>query len=565
MINIYSNLYFLSLENKEITLFFLIFAISFLLVLVSTEGDSESLSENWTSIKSEVYDEESSRENLGLGNFENLDQSLIQVIEDTKIRFADVAGNEEAKIELKEVVKFLKEPANFAKLGAGIPKGVLLGGPPGTGKTLLAKAIAGEAGVPFLKVSGSQFVELLVGVGASRVRELFDKARAIKPSIIFIDEIDSIARSRSSNNIGGGNDEREQTLNQILTEMDGFQVDSGIVVIAATNRIDILDPAIKRPGRFDRQITINNPNLRERQAILKVHANGKKLDKTISLFQIAQRTIGFSGADLANLMNEAAILAARRKKIAIGLDEVNSSIDKIILGLEGKQYNRVKSRQLIAFREMGHALIASLVNPKEGIEKLNLIPRGGSQSMTWRTPSFSQYNSRQSFLNQILVSISGRAAEEIIYGISESTTGTEKDLVDITRNVRVMILRYAMTRLREFKQQAQQRNLFLLGNDIKEELNNTVDNFTTNFIDHSYQQMYNFLKIMRPKGERLVDELLTAEELSGQDLRNLASEYLSNVKKSELLYDTRESSLFELIFDFLPSKDIEEILTKKKV
>ena len=272
-----------------------------------------------------------------MGEFTGLDQGAIEVLNEIQIKFEDVAGNEEAKMELKEVVKFLKNPESFAKLGAAVPKGVLLGGPPGTGKTLLAKAIAGEAGTPFLKVAGSQFVELLVGVGAARVRELFEKARSLKPSIIFIDEIDSIARTRSgNNNMGGGNDEREQTLNQILTEMDGFKSDNGIVVIAATNRIDILDPAIKRAGRFDRQITVTNPNLKERQAILKVHAKGKKLDPTISLAQIAQRTIGFSGADLANLLNEAAILATRLKKQTISMEEINLSVDRIVIGFRRK-------------------------------------------------------------------------------------------------------------------------------------------------------------------------------------------------------------------------------------
>ncbi len=558
-----TNLNLLGLEQEEYfssRIIYLFFALLLTTILLSLIG--ATLEKLWSFFQNLINDRNGSEENFG--SFTSLDQSTIQVITDTKIRFEDVAGNEEAKEELKEVVKFLREPEIFAKLGAGIPKGVLLGGPPGTGKTLLAKAIAGEAGVPFLKVSGSQFVELLVGVGAGRVRELFDKARSLKPSIIFIDEIDAIARSRSSGNMGGGNDEREQTLNQILTEMDGFKVDSGIVVIAATNRIDILDPAIKRPGRFDRQIMINNPNLRERQAILKVHARNKKLDSSISIFQIAQRTIGFSGADLANLMNESAILAARRKKSFIGMDEINSSIDKLIIGLQGKPASRVKVRQLVAFHEMGHAILGTLINAKEGIEKLTLIPRGSTQGTTWKIPSPSQYNSRENFLSQIIIAISGRAAEEIIYGESEVTAGAQEDLAEITRTIRTMILRYAMTRLQEFKQQAQQRNLYLLGSDAKEELNNTIDNFTTNFVDLTYQQVIAFLKIIRPKAERLVDELLVAEELNGQDLRNLLCEYLSNINKKELLYDTRESALFGLIFEIFSPKEIEDILNKTK-
>jgi cell division protease FtsH len=480
-------------------------------------------------------------------------------VTDIKIKFEDVAGNEEAKAELKEVVKFLKDPESFSKLGAGVPKGVLLGGPPGTGKTLLAKAIAGEAGTPFLKVSGSQFVELLVGVGAARVRELFEKARSLEPSIIFIDEIDSIARARSGNNsMGGGNDEREQTLNQILTEMDGFSSNTGVVVIAASNRIDILDPAIKRAGRFDRQITINNPNLKERQAILKVHAKGKKLDVSVSLAQIAQRTIGFSGADLANLLNEAAILATRRKKNTITMEEVNLSVDRVVIGLEGKQVIRVKARQLTAFHEMGHAFVGSLINENDGIEKLTLVPRGNTQGTTWTIPSPSQYNSRRIFVNQVLIAIAGRAAEEIVSGTGECTVGSQQDLSQMTRTVRTMVLRYAMARLQELKQQIQQKNLFFLGSDVKQELNNIIDNFTTNFMDITYNEVVSFLEVIRPGGERLVDQLMISEELTGKDLRTIAREYISSLTALEVLYNSRQSSLFDLLTPEL-KKSIAEI------
>jgi cell division protease FtsH len=543
---------FLNLE-KDFSYFSLIFPILFLLLFIFFSNKILNLFEKiWNDIEDNIYIPPENFDTVS--DITGLDQNSIQVVVDTNITFNDVAGNEEAKEELKEIVKFLKDPSSFSKLGAGIPKGVLLGGPPGTGKTLLAKAIAGEAGVPFLKISGSQFVELLVGIGAARVRKLFEKARSLKPSIIFIDEIDSIARSRSSNNgMGGGNDEREQTLNQILTEMDGFNVDSGVIVIAATNRIDILDPAIKRPGRFDREIIINNPNLKERQAILKVHAKGKKLDNLVSITQIAQRTIGFSGADLANVLNEAAILATRRKKDIITMDEINRSIDRIILGLEGKQINRIKARQLTAFHEMGHAFIGSLINDTESIEKLTLIPRGNTQGTTWTTPSPSQYSSRDIFIKQILITISGRVAEDLVNGIAECSTGAQQDIDQMTRNIRVMVLRYAMTRLQELKEQAQQRNLFFLGNDIKEELNNLIDNFITNFIDISYHEILSFLETIRPGGERLADELLLNEELSGQDLRNLAKEYLSNLKTLELLYATRKSAIFELLSSDLNS------------
>jgi len=547
--------------------------ISFFLFLEEKKTFA-SLFEKWKQTAKEqrtnfLFDTENEENDFGdpmdaLENFMSLDNT-VEYIESIKITFADVAGNEEAKNELKEVVRFLKDPASFATLGASIPKGVLLGGPPGTGKTLLAKAIAGEAKTPFFKISGSQFVELLVGVGAARVRELFEKAREAKPSIIFIDEIDSIARARSGNtNMGGGaNDEREQTLNQILTEMDGFKSDSGIIVIAATNRIDILDPALKRPGRFDRQIMITNPNLNERQAILKVHARGKKLDSTISFAQIAQRTVGFSGADLANVLNEAAILATRRKKTTITMKEINTSIDRLVIGLEGRQVVRVRSRQLTAFHEMGHALIGSLVNEKEGIEKLTLIPRGNTQGTTWTTPSTSQYNSRQSFINQILIAIAGRAAEEIVNGVGECTVGSQQDLAQMTRIVRTMVLRYAMARLQELKQQAQQRNLFFLGSDVKQELNNIIDSFTTNFMDITYNEVVSFLEVVRPGGERLVDQLLIYEELTGKDLKTIIGEYLSNVNSSEVLYNSRESSLFEIISPQLKRlvkemKDIEK-------
>lgn len=542
-------------NNRYIIAIFIWLCFNLLTIL---EKISNLINKIWYNLSENLYDPVVDS-NDPFGEFTSLDQNIVQVITDTKITFEDVAGNEEAKVELKEVIKFLKNPEKFGKLGAGIPKGVLLGGPPGTGKTLLAKAVAGEAGVPFLKVSGSQFVELLVGVGAARVRELFDKARSLKPSIIFIDEIDSIARARSTNgSMGGGNDEREQTLNQILIEMDGFESDSGIVVMAATNRIDILDPAIKRAGRFDRQIMISNPTLKERQAILKVHAKGKKLDPAISLTQIAQRTIGFSGADLANVLNEAAILATRRRNSFITMDEVNLSIDRIVIGLEGKQILRVKARQLTAFHEMGHAFAGSLINENDGIEKLTLVPRGNTQGTTWTIPSASQYNSRNIFVNQVLTAIGGRAAEEMINGTSECTVGAQMDLAQLTRIVRTMVLRYAMARLQELKDQAQQRNLFFLGSDVKQELNNIIDNFTTNFMDITYNEILAFLSIIRPGGERLVDQLMISEELTGKELRTIAREYISNLSSLELLYDTRKSSLFELLAPEL-KKSISEV------
>ncbi len=538
--------------------FFIIFILLGSVVFLFSEKILRLLERLWKGVYDEIYDPTSDSFDP-LAEFTGLDENALEVITDTKIKFDDVAGNDEAKNELKEVVKFLKDPDSFSKLGAGIPKGVLLGGPPGTGKTLLAKAIAGEAGVPFLKVSGSQFVELLVGVGAARVRELFEKARSLKPSIIFIDEIDSIARARSvSNNMGGANDEREQTLNQILTEMDGFKSDSGVVVIGATNRIDILDPAIRRAGRFDRQITINNPNLKEREAILKVHARGKKFASSVSLARVAIRTIGFSGADLANVLNEAAILATRKKRSDISMDEINTTIDRLVIGLEGKQVIRVKARQLTAFHEMGHAFLGSLVNEEEGIEKLTLVPRGNTQGTTWMIPSLSQYNSRRLFINKILVAISGRAAEEMINGTAECTVGAEQDLDQMTRILRTMVLRYALARLQELKDEAQQRNLYLIGSDAKQELNNIIDNFTTNFMEITYNEVLSFLEIVRPGGERLVDELMIYEELTGKDLQTIATEYISTLGSIDILSNTRQSSLFDLMIPEL-QKSITEV------
>jgi cell division protease FtsH len=548
------------MENIQIALFL------FLFLLFVSENILNYFEQNWKKIGEDIYDDddtpgidfESDDDPLNaLSDFTALDGNILQVINDTNTTFEDVAGNEEAKEELVEIVKFLKNPETFTRLGATLPKGILLGGPPGTGKTLLAKAIAGEANVPFLKVSGSQFVELLIGTGAARVRELFEKARSLKPSIIFIDEIDSIARVRSGNNsMGGVNDEREQTLNQILTEMDGFEVDTGIVIIGATNRMDILDPAIKRPGRFDRQITLNNPNFKERLSILKVHARGKKLASSVSLSLVAQRTVGFSGADLFNILNEAAILATRRKKSSVTMEDISDSIDRLVIGLEGKPIIRIKARQLTAFHEMGHAFVSTLINDEEGVDKLSLIPRGNTQGITWMTPSLSQYNSRQSFVNKIIVAVSGRAAEEMINGNAEFTVGAEQDLGEMTRILRTMVLRYALVRLQELKQQAQQRNLYLLGSDVKQELNNIIDNFMTNFIDITYNEVLSFLELVRPCGERLVDELLIYEEISGKDLQAIVKEYLSILASSEVLLNTQQAALFNLIMSDLKETSI---------
>jgi cell division protease FtsH len=490
----------------------------------------------------------------------DVDKSGIEFIQKTNITFDDVAGNDEAKNELKEVVRFLKDPNKFTKVGAGIPKGVLLSGPPGTGKTLLAKAIAGESNTAFLKISGSQFVELLVGVGAARVRELFEKARSVKPSIIFIDEIDSIARARSSgNNMGGTNEEREQTLNQILTEMDGFKTDTEIVVIGATNRIDILDEAILRPGRFDRQITISTPTLKEREAILKVHLRNKKVEGSISISSIAQKTIGFSGADLANLLNEAAILAIRRNKKKISINEINESINKILIGLETAPLTRNKIRQFYAFRKTGNSILSFLTQTKDNIEPIRL-----SSKENRKIPLFSTlYNSRVLFMKQLVISLGGRAAENMIGGKSEGTIGTQQEVAQFTQILRIVIAKYAMIKLQQFKQEIQKRNLYILGSDIKEELNNMTDIFIISFLNLIYDDILSFLIRSRSLAERMVDELMTHEELNGVQLKYLIDQYFSFLQNLEFSYNNRRAVIFKFIFTEV-KKAINKIIQQKK-
>jgi cell division protease FtsH len=339
--------------------------------------------------------------------------------------------------------------------------------------------------------------------------------------------------------------------------MDGFQADTGIVVVASTNRLDVLDPAIRRPGRFDRQISLNNPSLKEREAILKVHARGKSLDPSVSFFQVAQRTVGFSGADLANLLNESAILATRLKLQKITTKEINISIDKLVAGLKKPQYTRMKSKQLTAFHESAHAFLACLLNDTQNIQKVSIVPRGSIGGAMVPFPSSRQYQSRKLLINQIFIAIAGRAAEENISGLTDYTVSAQQDLTQITRLIRTMIFRYAMYRLKEFKQENQERNLYLLGSDAKQEVNNIIDNFTTNFIDLTYYEILSFLKSIRPGKERLVDELLDIEELSGAELKFLAKEYLSRFRLyfSETIYKNLESSLFLALIKLLPRKE----------
>jgi len=374
-------------------------------------------------------------------------KARLQMEPSTQVTFSDVAGVEGAKLELTEVVDFLKSPDRFTAVGAKIPKGVLLVGPPGTGKTLLAKAVAGEAGVPFFSISGSEFVEMFVGVGASRVRDLFKRAKENSPCLIFIDEIDAVGRQRGAG-IGGGNDEREQTLNQLLTEMDGFEGNSGIIIIAATNRPDVLDSALMRPGRFDRQVTVDAPDIKGRLSILEVHARNKKLQEDLTLESIARRTPGFTGADLANLLNEAAILTARRIKDSISISEIDDSVDRIVAGMEGSPLTDGRSKRLIAYHEVGHALIGSLVKAHDPVQKVTVIPRGQAKGLTWFTPDDEQtLVSRAQLKARIMGALGGRAAEDVVFGKGEITTGAGGDFQQVASMARQMVTRFGMSNL----------------------------------------------------------------------------------------------------------------------
>ncbi len=458
----------------------------------------------------------------------------------TGVKFDDVAGIEEAKEELQEVVTFLKKPERFTAVGAKIPKGVLLVGPPGTGKTLLAKAIAGEAGVPFFSVSGSEFVEMFVGVGASRVRDLFKKAKENAPCIIFIDEIDAVGRQRGAG-IGGGNDEREQTLNQILTEMDGFEGNTGVIVIAATNRPDVLDAALLRPGRFDRQITVDPPDIKGRLQVLAVHARGKKIAPEVSLEAIARRTPGFSGADLANLMNEAAILTARRRKEAITMQEIDDATDRVIAGLEGKALTDGKTKRLIAYHEVGHALVGTLLKDHDPVQKVTLIPRGQAAGLTWFAPSEEQMLiSRSQILARITAALGGRAAEEAVFGESEITTGAGNDLQQVTTMARQMVTRFGMSEIGPISLESRNGEVFL-GRDLmnrseySEDVAARVDQEVRHIVQECYQQALQMIRENRAAVDRIVDILIEKETIDGEEFRRILSEYTTVPEKERFI------------------------------
>ncbi|CEJ43502.1 ATP-dependent zinc metalloprotease FtsH (EC 3.4.2 4.-) [Umezakia ovalisporum] len=456
----------------------------------------------------------------------------------TGVKFDDVAGIEEAKEELQEVVTFLKQPERFTAVGARIPKGVLLVGPPGTGKTLLAKAIAGEAGVPFFSISGSEFVEMFVGVGASRVRDLFKKAKDNAPCIIFIDEIDAVGRQRGAG-IGGGNDEREQTLNQLLTEMDGFEGNTGIIIIAATNRPDVLDSALLRPGRFDRQVTVDAPDIKGRLEILQVHSRNKKLDPSVSLEVIARRTPGFTGADLANLLNEAAILTARRRKEAITLSEIDDAVDRVVAGMEGTPLVDSKSKRLIAYHEVGHALVGTLLKEHDPVQKVTLIPRGQAQGLTWFTPSEEQgLISRSQLTARITGALGGRAAEEVVFGSAEVTTGAGGDLQQLSGMARQMVTRFGMSDLGPLSLESQQGEVFLgrdwtTRSEYSESIAARIDSQVRKIAEDCYENAKKIIRDHRTACDRLVDLLIEKETIDGEEFRQIVAEYTEVPEKAQ--------------------------------
>lgn len=434
------------------------------------------------------------------------------------VTFKDVAGATEAKEELREIVEFLRNPKKFTNLGAQIPKGVLLMGPPGTGKTLLGRAVAGEAKVPFLHISGSEFVEMFVGVGASRVRDLFRKAKRIAPAIVFVDEIDAVGRQRGAG-LGGSHDEREQTLNQILVEMDGFEQDTNVIVMAATNRPDVLDPALLRPGRFDRRVVMDMPDMRDRFEILKVHAANKILDKSVDLQRVAERTPGFSGADLANLLNEAAILAAGRNKKAVSMDECLESIEKVILGPERRtQLVSDREKKITAFHEGGHALLSHVLPNADPVRKVSIISRGRAAGYTLKLPTEDKrMHSRAEFLDDLCVMLAGHAAELMVMG--DITSGASNDLEKATKLARTMVMSFGMSDKLGPRTFGERQEMIFLGREIAEERDYSdataqqIDSEVTRFIQEAYTKTNAVLKKYRKELDHVAETLMTKETL----------------------------------------------------
>ncbi len=442
------------------------------------------------------------------------------------VTFQDVAGVEEAKQELAEVVEFLKYPEKFAALGARIPRGVLLIGSPGTGKTLLARAVAGEAGVPFFSISGSEFVEMFVGVGASRVRDLFDQAKRNAPCIVFVDEIDAVGRQRGAG-LGGSHDEREQTLNQILVEMDGFDTNTNVIVVAATNRPDVLDPALLRPGRFDRQVILDRPDIRGRRAVLDVHAKGKPLDKDVSLDTLAKQTPGFSGADLMNLLNEAAILAARRNKKTIAMSEFEEAIDRVVAGPERKSRIITEKEKIItAYHEVGHALVAKMLPNLDPVHKITIIARGMMGGYTQLLPTEDRYlYTRSHFEDTLAWSLGGHAAEQIVFG--EMTTGAQNDIERATKLARKMVMEYGMSEKLGPLQFGHKEEMIFLGRDLGEQRNYSeavaeeIDREVRRLITEAYDKAMDILKRYRDKLDEISLRLVKDETIDGSTFDEL--------------------------------------------
>ena len=466
---------------------------------------------------------------MGGGRMMNFGKSRVRLMvsDKKKVTFADVAGADEAKQELEEVVEFLKTPDKFNELGARIPKGVLLFGPPGTGKTLLAKAVAGEAGVQFFTISGSDFVEMFVGVGASRVRDLFKTAKEKAPCIIFIDEIDAVGRARGRNNNLGGNDERENTLNQLLTEMDGFEGNSGVIILAATNRPDVLDPALLRPGRFDRQIVVDKPDVRGREAILKVHTKGKPVADDVDLDVLARRTPGFTGADLSNLVNEAALLAARRDKKKITMAEMEEAIERVLAGPERKSHVMTdEEKRLTAYHEGGHTLVGLLLEHADPVHKVTIIPRGRAGGYMLSLPKEDRsYRTRSELIDRIKVALGGRVAEEVVLG--EISTGASSDIQQATRIIRSMIMEYGMSDAIGPIAYGEENHQVFLGRDLNrernysEEIAGEIDREVRRYIEEAYEACRTIIVENRDKLDLIAKELLERETLSAAELEEL--------------------------------------------
>jgi cell division protease FtsH len=442
------------------------------------------------------------------------------------VTFADVAGVEESKQELAEIVEFLKEPQKFIQLGARIPKGVLLVGPPGTGKTLLAKAVSGEAGVPFFSISGSEFVEMFVGVGASRVRDLFEQAKRHSPCIIFVDEIDAVGRQRGAG-LGGSHDEREQTLNQMLVEMDGFDTDTNVIIIAATNRPDILDPALLRPGRFDRRVTLDRPDVKGREAILKVHVKGKPLDPSADLATIARGTPGFVGADLENLVNEGAILAARRNKKSIGQSELEEAIERVVMGPERKsRLISDEEKRIIAYHEAGHAIVANAIAEADPVQKVTIVGRGQAGGVTWFRPDEDRIlMSRKKMLATLAMALGGRAAEELIF--DDITSGASNDIEQVTRMARAMVTRLGMSVEMGTMTYGQKEEMIFLGREISEQRDYSeavaeqIDREVRKIVEDAYKQAKSLVKKYRKQLDIIARKLLEVESINREEFEVL--------------------------------------------